>query len=104
MGVGKHICTSGLCSFFDPPEGEDTLLVSDAGALDHDEVLLDLSVVGEPAHGVDGLVSQVVPERHFSLYISNSSVVKFISYGKDNVFEYQRTLLYHVELEQNFST
>ncbi len=42
--------------------------MSDAGALDHDEVLLDLSVVGEPAHGVDGLVSQVVPEKHFSLH------------------------------------
>ncbi len=53
--------------FNDPPEGEDTLLVSDAGALDHDEVLLDLSVVGEPAHGVDGLVSQVVPENNFGL-------------------------------------
>jgi hypothetical protein len=54
--------------FFDPPEGEDTLFVSDAGALDHDEVLLDLSVVGEPAHGVDGLVSQVVPENNLTLH------------------------------------
>jgi hypothetical protein len=78
MGVGKHICTSVLCSFFDPPEGEDALLVSDAGALDHDEVLLDLSVVGETAHGVDGLVSQVVPKNHFSLHNINRSVVNFI--------------------------
>ncbi len=77
--------------------------MSDAGALDHDEVLLDLSVVGEPAHGVDGLVSQVVPENHYSLHIKNSSVVKFILYGQDNVFEYQRTLLYRIEFEQNFS-
>ena len=29
--------------------------------LDHDEVLLDLSVVGESTHGVDGLVSNVIP-------------------------------------------
>jgi hypothetical protein len=64
MGVGKYICTSVIYSFFDPPEGEDALLVSDAGTLDHDEVLLDLSVVREPAHGVDGLVSQVVPENN----------------------------------------
>ena len=28
--------------------------------LDHQEVLLDLSVVREAAHGVDGLVSEVV--------------------------------------------
>jgi hypothetical protein len=80
MGVGKHICTSVICFFVDPPEGEDSLLVSDAGALDHDEVLLDLSVVGEPAHGVDGLVSQVVPKHHLSLNNSNRSVVKFILY------------------------
>jgi hypothetical protein len=66
MGVGKLI-TFVVCSFSDPPEGEDALLVSDAGALYHDEVLLDLSVVGEPAHGVDGLVSQVVPKNNLSL-------------------------------------
>jgi hypothetical protein len=35
--------------------------VADAGALDHDVVLLHLAVMGEPAHRVDGLVSQVVP-------------------------------------------
>ena len=29
--------------------------------LDHDEVLLDLSVMGESSHGVDGLVSNVIP-------------------------------------------
>ena len=34
--------------------------MSNAGALDHEEVLLDLSVVGEPTHRGDGLVSQVV--------------------------------------------
>jgi hypothetical protein len=42
------------------PEGEDPLLGSNAAALDHDEVLLDLAVVREAAHRVDGLVSQVV--------------------------------------------
>ena len=28
--------------------------------LDHQEILLDLSVVGEASHGVDGLVGQVI--------------------------------------------
>ena len=32
--------------------------------LDHDEVLLDLSVVGEATHGVDGLVGDVVPGQN----------------------------------------
>merc|ERR1719225_462512 len=36
------------------------LLGSNAETLDHQEVLLDLSVMGEPSHGVDGLVGQVV--------------------------------------------
>merc|ERR1711962_1818047 len=41
-------------------EGKNSLLVADAGALEHDEVLLHLTVVGEASHGVDGLVSQIV--------------------------------------------
>ena len=45
------------------PEGENPLLGSHAAALDHDEVLLDLSVVGEATHRVDGLVGQVVIGR-----------------------------------------
>ena len=32
--------------------------------LDHDEVLLDLAVVREAAHGVDGLVGDVVPGQN----------------------------------------
>ena len=39
---------------------EHPLLRPNAASLQHDEVLLDLSVVGESTHGVDGLVSQVV--------------------------------------------
>ena len=42
------------------PEREDPLLRTNATALDEDEVLLHLTVVREPSHGVDGLVSQVV--------------------------------------------
>ena len=45
------------------PEGDAPLLGADAAALDHDEVLLDLSVVGEAAHRVDGLVGQIVLGR-----------------------------------------
>lgn len=41
-------------------ESDNPLLGSDAATLDHDEVLLDLSVVRESTHGVDGLVGQVV--------------------------------------------
>merc|ERR1719323_2955216 len=42
------------------PQGEGPLLGSNAAALDHDEVLLDLSVVRETTHWVDGLVSNVI--------------------------------------------
>ena len=34
--------------------------MSDTGSLEHQEVLLNLTVVGEPTHGVDGLVGQIV--------------------------------------------
>ena len=51
LGVGQQ----GLA------EGQHPLLGPDsAGALEHQEVLLNLAVVGEAAHGVDGLVRQVV--------------------------------------------
>ena len=42
-------------------EGEQALLVPDAGPLDHDKVLLHLTVVGETAHRVNRLVGQIVP-------------------------------------------
>ena len=41
------------------PQGEDTLLGANATTLDH-EVLLNLTIVGETTHGVDGLVSKVI--------------------------------------------
>ena len=41
-------------------EGENTLLRSNAASLKHDEVLLDLSIVGEPTHRIDGLVRNVI--------------------------------------------
>merc|ERR1719410_277720 len=41
-------------------QGQDSLLRSNAATLEHDEVLLDLSIVRESSHGVDGLVRQVV--------------------------------------------
>merc|ERR1719397_1008637 len=50
LGVGQE----GL------PQGEGALLGPNAASLDHDEVLLDLSIVGESAHWVDGLVSNVI--------------------------------------------
>merc|ERR1719507_2842493 len=42
------------------PQGQSSLLGPNAATLDHDEVLLDLSIVGESTHWVDGLVSNVV--------------------------------------------
>lgn len=44
-------------------QGDDALLGSDAAALDHQEVVVDLSVVGEAAHWSDGLVGDVVLGR-----------------------------------------
>merc|ERR1719429_140581 len=41
-------------------QGQDSLLRSNAATLEHDEVLLDLSIVRESSHGVDGLVRQIV--------------------------------------------
>lgn len=40
-------------------EGEDTLLGTNTAALDHDEIILDHTVVRETTHGVDALGSQV---------------------------------------------
>merc|ERR1719512_11076 len=42
------------------PQGQSSLLGPNAATLDHDEVLLDLSIVGESTHWVDGLVSNDV--------------------------------------------
>jgi len=42
------------------PQGKSSLLGPNAATLDHDEVLLDLSIVGESSHWVDRLVGNVV--------------------------------------------
>jgi len=39
---------------------KDTVLGAHTAALDHDEVIVDQTVVGEATHGVDGLLSQIV--------------------------------------------
>merc|ERR1719464_2409120 len=41
-------------------QSKDPLLRPDAASLDHDKILFDFTVVRESAHGVDGLVGQVV--------------------------------------------
>lgn len=41
-------------------QGDDALLGANAAALDHDEVVVDLTIVGEATHGGDALVSQIV--------------------------------------------
>ena len=42
------------------PEGENPLLGTNTAALHHEKALLNLAVVREAAHGVDGLVGQIV--------------------------------------------
>ena len=64
------------------PEGEDPLLVADGGALDHEEVLLHLAVVGEAAHGVNGLVSQIVTgiKKNFNILSSGNINIDFLPF------------------------
>ncbi len=45
----------------------------DARPLDHDVVLLHLSVVGKPAHRIDGFVSQVVSVKNKINIVSNTT-------------------------------
>jgi len=52
-GVAVGLGADGLA------EGDDTLLGSDDGSLEHDEVLEDGTVVGESSHGGDGLLGQI---------------------------------------------
>ena len=42
------------------PQGEHPLLRTNTATLDHQEALLHLAVVRKAAHGVDGLVGQIV--------------------------------------------
>lgn len=41
-------------------EGDDTLLGAHAAALEHDEIVVYLTVVWESTHGCDTLLSQIV--------------------------------------------
>ena len=42
------------------PKGQHPLLRANTAAFDQDEILLDLAVVREATHGIDGLVRQIV--------------------------------------------
>ena len=42
------------------PEDENPVSGTSAGALDHDEVIVDLTIVGETSHGGDGLLCKIV--------------------------------------------
>ena len=42
------------------PEGQHPLLRANTAAFDQDEILLDLAVVREATHGVDGLVREII--------------------------------------------
>lgn len=41
-------------------KGDDTLLGASNATLDHEEVVVDFTVVGETTHGCDRLLSQIV--------------------------------------------
>ena len=71
-------------------QGEDALLGSDATALEHDEVLLNLTVVGEAAHGVDGLVREIV--------LGRSVVLDQLKMKKASAFMQQATILFDLIL------
>ena len=50
LGVGQQ----GL------PEGQHPLLRADTTAFDQNEILLNLAVMGEATHGVNGLVREII--------------------------------------------
>merc|ERR1719429_132852 len=63
LGVGLESSVAELGGGVDELEVDvlqSSLLGSNAATLEHDEVLLDLSIVRESSHGVDGLVRQIV--------------------------------------------
>ena len=55
-----HLLKDIICTKTYLSKGKDTLLRSNTTSLDHDEILLNLSVVRESSHGVDGFVGQIV--------------------------------------------
>jgi len=59
-------------------QGEDPLLDSDGGALDHEEVFVDDAVVGETAHGVDGLLSEIDGRRTAVLVVAATDSVDLL--------------------------
>lgn len=63
------------CNILDThlPQSDDTLLGSHTATLDHDEVIVDFSIVGETTHGGDGLLRQVVFSR--SIVLDNLAIL-----------------------------
>lgn len=63
------------CNILDThlPQSDDTLLGSHTATLDHDEVIVDFSIVGETTHGGDGLLRQVVFSR--SIILNNLAIL-----------------------------
>uniref|UniRef100_A0A2H1WYI1 SFRICE_007473 n=1 Tax=Spodoptera frugiperda TaxID=7108 RepID=A0A2H1WYI1_SPOFR len=58
------------------PQSDDTLLGSHTATLDHDEVIVDFSIVGETTHGGDGLLRQVVFSR--SIVLDNLAILVLV--------------------------
>ena len=59
-------------------EGNDTLLGSGDGALEHDEVVLDDTIVREATHGCDGLLGDVRLGRSVRLVGAKTDAVDLL--------------------------
>ena len=59
-------------------DGDDTLLCSGDGTLEHDVVVLDNTVVGEATHGCDGLLGNVAIGRRVGLIVTRTDAVDLL--------------------------
>lgn len=59
-------------------DGDDTLLRARDGALKHEEVVLDNTVVGEATHGCDGLLGNVRFRRRVGLVRARTNAVDLL--------------------------
>jgi len=64
-------------------EREDTLGNTDSAALEHEEVVLDDSVVGEATHGVDALLCQIVSSAGIVEHLLALSLVESLADAVD---------------------
>ena len=59
-------------------EGDDTLLGTGDGALEHEEVVLDDTIVGEATHGRDGLLGDISLGGGVAFVLSRAETVDLL--------------------------